>query len=119
MKLSSIFAEKRLRTVRMVLGCLMAFLLLGLFPVLLLRNNGSWNDWFLKYSYSGFTQTKRDTMWFVSAIATALAALVLVLRGLRRVKWTNPSRILGLLFFGWMTLSMYYGSAAGTLNADG
>ena len=103
----------------MVLGAVMAFLLLGLFPVLLVRNQGEWWSWALKYSYSGFTQTKRDTMWLVSGISTLLAAVILVIGGARRVKWANPGRILGVLFFGWMTLSMTCGSYAGLLDKNG
>lgn len=97
----------------------MAFLLLGLFPLLLLRNQGEWWSWLPKYSYSGFTQTKRDTFYLLTVLCTLIASVILFIGGARKVKWTNPGRILGVAFFGWMTLSMCFGSFADLVDAKG
>ena len=94
------------------LGAALAILWLGAFPLLLLRWDGpGLLDWTLRYSYSGFTQTKRDTAWLLGGV-TALCSLPLLLCGAAKAKGLlSPGRLLLVACFGWMALSMCFGSA--------
>ena len=97
----------------------MGVLCLGVFPLLLLRNEGGLFDWSLRYSYSGFTQTKRDTAWLLGGVCSFGMLASLLLGAGRTVDWKHPGRLLVAACFGWMALSMCFGSAHETLNSSG
>lgn len=103
-------SEERLTQARNCVVAVMVLLILGVFPMLLLRNNGSLISWELNYSYSGFTQAKRDTMWLISGLCTVLGTAAFIMEGFELIRWKDPARILGALFFGWMIITAYCGS---------
>lgn len=113
---------------RLIIAMIMGALILCVFPLLIISygKEGTIGSAFSNlfsfrsnYSYSLFTQSKRDTMWFITSLCLPLAALYVGLRGWKTIRWQDPARILGVLFFAWMTVTVYKGSYITATNANG
>lgn len=104
---------------RLVASIVAGALILCIFPLLIVKNEGSLFSWSMHYSYSGFTQAKRDTMWLIIMLCTPLTLAWLGAKGWRKVNWADPARVLCLLYFLWTAVSAVNGSYAGRTNDNG